>query len=90
MNETAFIELCRESIVVMLKISAPFMIITMVVGLVISLFQALTHIQEQTLTFVPKMVLVFGAALLLLPFILATLITFTQGLADRIVAIGFR
>ncbi|HYD30417.1 MAG TPA: flagellar biosynthesis protein FliQ [Azospirillaceae bacterium] len=88
MDETAVIEMCREAIIVMLKLSGPAMLITMVVGLAISLFQALTHIQEQTLTFVPKMVLVFGLSILLMPWMLATLVTFTEGLADRIVALG--
>lgn len=88
MNETAVIELCREAILVMLKLSGPAMLATMVVGLVISLFQALTHIQEQTLTFVPKMVLVFGLSIILMPWMLATLTTFTEGLADRIIALG--
>ncbi|QQP88804.1 flagellar biosynthesis protein FliQ [Skermanella sp. TT6] len=88
MNETDVMEVVRESIVVTLKIGGPIMILTLVVGLVISLFQALTQIQEMTLTFVPKVVLVFGALLLLMPFMLSTLITFTQQLADRIIGMG--
>lgn len=88
MNETEVIELCRESIMVMLLVAGPIMALTLVVGLIISLFQALTQIQEQTLTFVPKMVLVFGATLLLMPFMLATLSTFTRNLTDRIITLG--
>ncbi|UEM20178.1 flagellar biosynthesis protein FliQ [Skermanella mucosa] len=88
MNETDVMEVVRESIVVTLKIGGPIMILTLVVGLAISLFQALTQIQEMTLTFVPKVVLVFGALLLLMPFMLSTLITFTQQLADRIIGMG--
>jgi len=64
------------------------MVISLVVGLVISLFQALTQIQEQTLTFVPKIVVMFVSLLVLLPFMLSTLITFTERLVDRIVSIG--
>ena len=71
-----------------LKIGGPIMIISLVVGLVISLFQALTQIQETTLTFVPKVVIVFGALILLMPFMLSTLVTFTHQLADRIIGMG--
>ncbi|UEM04290.1 flagellar biosynthesis protein FliQ [Skermanella rosea] len=88
MNETDVMEVVRESIVVTLKIGGPIMVLTLVVGLVISLFQALTQIQEMTLTFVPKVVLVFGVLLLLMPYMLSTLITFTQQLADRIIGMG--
>ena len=54
MNATDVLEVVRESIIVTLKIGGPIMIITLLIGLVISLFQALTQIQEMTLTFVPK------------------------------------
>lgn len=88
MNEASILELARESIVVLLQVCGPLMIISLVVGLVISLFQALTQIQEQTLTFVPKIVIMFVALLVLLPFMLSTLITFTERLIDRIVSLG--
>ena len=88
MNATDVLEVVRESIIVTLKIGGPIMIISLVVGLVISLFQALTQIQEATLTFVPKVVIVFGALILLMPFMLTTLVTFTQQLADRIIGMG--
>lgn len=88
MTATEVIELARESLIVMLKIGGPILLIALVVGLVVSLFQALTQIQEMTLTFVPKILLIFTALLILLPFMLATLITFTEGLVDRIIAGG--
>lgn len=84
LDETSVIELCRDSVIVMLKLSGPFMVVTMVLGLVISLVQAITHIQEQTLTFVPKMIVVFGMTILLLPFMLSILTTFTNELMGRI------
>jgi len=68
----------------MLKIGAPTMMVALVVGLVISLFQALTQIQEMTLTFVPKIVAIVAALLLFMPFMLSSLTGFTQGLFDRI------
>ncbi len=52
MDESAVLEIGRDAVVVMLKISAPIMLISLIVGLIISLFQALTQIQEMTLTFV--------------------------------------
>lgn len=88
MNEASIVELARESIIVLLQVCGPLMVIALVVGLVISLFQALTQIQEQTLTFVPKIVIMFLALLVLLPFMLSTLITFTERLIDRIVSLG--
>ena len=60
----------------------------LVVGVIISLLQAVTQIQEQTLTFVPKMLLGFATAIFLAPFMLSHLTTFTHHIADRIVAVG--
>lgn len=88
MNATDVIEVGREAIWVILKIGGPVMLIALAVGLLVSLFQALTQIQEMTLAFVPKILVIFISVLLLLPSMLATLSGFTEGLADRIVAIG--
>ena len=82
------IEVSREAIWVMLKIGAPIMLLALVVGLVISLFQALTQIQEMTLAFVPKIIVIFLSMLALGPFMLATMVTFGESLMDRIVALG--
>lgn len=76
----------REAIFVTLKLGAPAMILALVVGLIISLFQALTQIQEMTLTFVPKMLVILLSLLLFLPFMLQTLTSFTQGLMERVIA----
>jgi len=88
MNEAEAIEICRQAILVMLKIVGPVMLAGLVVGIVISMIQTVTQIQEQALTFIPKMVVVFGTTILLLPFMLSTLVGFTQSLASRIVQIG--
>lgn len=88
MDQVAVIEIGRDSLFQILIISAPLMIAGMVVGIVISLFQALTTIQEITLTFVPKIVAVFIATVVFLPFMMTTLIEFSHGLFDRIAAIG--
>jgi flagellar biosynthetic protein FliQ len=88
MDMAQVLDVSREGIVVLLKLAAPLMIMALVVGLVISLFQALTQIQEMTLAFVPKILVIFTSLLFFLPFMISTLITFTQGLATRIVGIG--
>jgi flagellar biosynthetic protein FliQ len=88
MDQMAVIEIGRDSLFQILIISAPIMITGMVVGILISLFQALTTIQEMTLTFVPKIVAVFIATVIFLPFMMTSLIEFSHGLFDRIAAIG--
>lgn len=88
MNEAEALEICRESIIVMLKLVGPIMLAGLLVGVVVSMIQTVTQIQEAALTFIPKMVTVFGITIWLLPFMLATLGGFTQTLTDRIVQIG--
>lgn len=86
MDEAVLLEVGRDAVIVTLKIGAPLMLIALLIGLVISLFQALTQIQEVTLTFVPKIIVVFVAMLLLAPFMLQTLTDFTERIMQR--AIG--
>jgi flagellar biosynthetic protein FliQ len=86
MDEAAILEIGRDAVIVMLKISAPIMLVSLTVGLLISLFQALTQIQEMTLTFVPKLLVVFISLLLLGPFMLHTLVDFTEQMMNRMAA----
>jgi flagellar biosynthetic protein FliQ len=88
MNETETLEIIREAVIVLLQVSGPIMLISLLVGLIISLFQALTQIQEMTLTFVPKIVVVFVSLLLLFPFMLSTMTSFMERMVDRIIALG--
>jgi flagellar biosynthetic protein FliQ len=88
MDIAAVLDVSREAIIVLLKLSAPLMITALVVGLIVSLFRALTQIQKMTLAFVPKILVVFASMLIFLPFMISTLITFTEGLAERIIGIG--
>lgn len=88
MNEADILEIAREGVIVMLQVSAPIMLIGLVVGVVISLFQALTQIQEATLSFVPKVIIVFVSLLVLFPFMLRTMVTFMERIADRIISLG--
>ncbi len=88
MDSLDVLEVAREAIFVMLQIGAPVMLIALAVGLTVSLVQALTQIQEMTLAFVPKILVIFVSVLLLLPSMLATLTAFTERLAERIVTLG--
>jgi flagellar biosynthesis protein FliQ len=80
------IDIGRDAIVVALKLGGPVMLLALVVGLVISLFQALTQIQEMTLTYVPKILAILIAMIVLMPFMLATLTSFTERLFDRVIS----
>jgi flagellar biosynthetic protein FliQ len=86
MSPNDAIDIGRDAIVVSLKLGGPIMLLALVVGVVISLVQALTQIQETTLTFVPKIVAILIAMLLLMPFMLTTLTTFTERLFDRVIS----
>ena len=77
MNETEVLDVGREAIWVMIRAGGPLMILALVIGLLISIFQALTQIQESTLTFVPKLLVLFAGMLLFLPYMLSTLRGFT-------------
>jgi flagellar biosynthetic protein FliQ len=88
MDTPEVLDVARDAIFVMLKVGAPLMIIALLIGLAISLVQALTQIQEMTLSFVPKILVMFASLLVLLPFMLASLSTFTERLADRIASLG--
>ncbi len=88
MNAADVMDVAREAVIVMLKVGSPIMLLALLVGLTISLFQALTQMQEMTLTFVPKAIVIFMSLLLFLPFMLGVLVTFTESLMDRIVALG--
>jgi len=75
----------NEAIMVALKIGAPVMLMALACGLIISILQALTQIQEMTLTFVPKILVIMLSLVVLMPFMLTTLIDFTRVLAGHIV-----
>lgn len=88
MENTDVIEIGKEAIWVLIKISAPCMMVALVVGLIISLFQALTQIQEQTLSFVPKMLAVFLSLILFAPYMVTTLKVFSEHLSERIIGLN--
>ena len=88
MTTPEVLDIAREAIWVAIQIGAPVMGVALVVGLAISLVQALTQIQEMTLTFVPKILVIFVSLILFLPFMLSTLTSFTERLADRIAGLS--
>jgi flagellar biosynthetic protein FliQ len=82
------IHLGKKAVETVLLTSAPMLIAAMVIGLVISIFQAATQINEQTMTFIPKIVAVFVTLLIFGPWIMDLLITFTTGIIMQIATIG--
>ncbi len=75
--DDSIIDLVREMLIITLKIAAPILLAGIVVGLIIALFQSITSIQEQTLTFVPKIVAMLAVTVILLPWIIQRLIDFS-------------
>ena len=88
MNSADVLDIARDAIYVTLQVGAPIMLIALLVGLIIALFQALTQNQEMTLAFVPKILVIFVSLLLFLPFMLTTMTNFMERLSGRIVGIG--
>ena len=84
MNPEFAIELLKNMMYEALALAAPFLVTAMVVGLAISLFQAVTTIHEQTLAFVPKALAIVAVLLLLLPWIVRSLIEFTTAVIEKI------
>ena len=88
MTEADVLDIARDAMMTMLLVSAPMLLVGLIVGLIISVFQTLTHIQEMTLTFIPKILSIFGAMILFMPWMLRELTEFTQRVMDKIVALG--
>jgi flagellar biosynthesis protein FliQ len=87
-NEGIVIGLAREALWVTLLVGGPILGIALVVGIVISIIQAVTQVQEQTLSFVPKLVAVFVGVLIFGPWMLETLVGFTGGLFANMASYG--
>jgi len=78
MNQEVILDVVKSGLTTTLLVAAPALITALVVGLIISIFQATTQIQEQTLTFVPKILAVFVVLLIAGSFMMNTLISFTN------------
>ena len=77
MTELVVIKLLRDSLVSVLLVSAPILGIGTIVGLIVSIIQTTTSVQEQTLTFVPKMIAIFLTIIIFASWIIKTLVTYT-------------
>jgi len=78
------IDIGRQALIITLIISGPILISGLIVGIVIGIFQAVTQIHEMTLTFIPKILVMVGVFLVMLPWMMITLIDYTVGLFDMI------
>jgi len=88
MTQDFVVHMFREAFYTLLLIAAPTLIVSLIVGLIISIFQAATSIQEATLTFVPKMIVMAVVLVLTLPWVLDVLISFTTNLFSQIPTIA--
>jgi flagellar biosynthetic protein FliQ len=79
------LDVARDAIWTIVVVSSPLMVVGLVVGVVVSLFQALTQIQEQTLVFVPKILAIFVTLLLALPFMADSLYSYMMRISSRII-----
>ena len=88
MNENDVLEISRLTFFVILKAGGPIMASGLAIGLIIAIFQTLTSIQEMTLTFVPKIIIIFGAVIVFMPFMMTSVIEFAKVLFDKMIALG--
>ena len=84
MTPDTVIKLAEQSIYMIIIISAPMLLIALAVGLIVSVFQAMTQIQEQTLAFIPKILAVFLALVFFGPWMLTLLLDYTRDLFQQL------
>lgn len=84
MSETLVVHLVREAFYYTLLVSGPLLLLSLIVGLLISIFQAATSISEQTLTYVPKLIITFLVTVLVMPFMISNLKSYTISLFNLI------
>ena len=80
MTQTMVLDIMRDGFLTIIKVSLPVLLLSMVIGLIISVLQAVTQVQEQTLSFVPKIVAVMLGLIIFGNFMLNSLVSFTNGL----------
>ncbi len=78
--EERVIDVMRVAILMIIKVSAPMLLVALIVGLIVSVFQTTTSIQEQTLSFAPKIVAIFLAMIVFGPWMISTLVDFINEL----------
>ncbi len=84
MSAEFIIRLAGETVTVILKATAPLLLVALTVGLLVSIFQATTQIQEQTLAFIPKIIAVFISVLVFGEWILTVIVDFTYNLLNNL------
>lgn len=84
MNVEFVIDVCRKAVQTALMVAGPMLLAGMIVGLIVSIFQATTQINEQTLTFIPKIVAVFLTLLIMAPWMIHTVTSFAGGIFSSI------
>jgi flagellar biosynthetic protein FliQ len=85
MDAGTIIEIAQDSLIVLLKLSLPLLLVALVVGVLISLVQALTQIQEPTISFVPKIIAVFFSLLLSLNYMGSVFSSYMENIVSRII-----
>ena len=88
MNETEIIDITREAVLLTIQLGAPALLTGLIVGLSVSLLQALTQVQEITLVFVPKILAMFLSLFFFLPWMVKMLTAFMETLADKMIGLG--
>lgn len=88
MNEGDLAVFAREALIILLKLTGPVLLVGLVVGLAVSMLQALTQINEHTLVFIPKLIAVCATIAVLGGFMMQTLSDYTHTVFDQIIAIG--
>jgi len=86
MSGAEILDIARDGIWTLLKVSGPMMLVGLTVGVIIALFQALTQIQEMTLVFIPKIIAIFLTMMITLPFMGSALAGYMHRIASHIVA----
>lgn len=88
MSPEFVIDLGRNAVKTVLLISSPMLLSGLIIGLMVSIFQAATQINEQTMTFIPKIVAVLVALILFAPWIIRVMLAFTQNIFQGISLVG--
>lgn len=87
MSENFVVGIITDALTTVIKVAAPVLLVSLVIGLIISIFQATTQIQEQTLTFVPKIIAVFATIIIFGSWMLHMLMDFTNRMINLIPAL---
>ncbi|MDD3801182.1 flagellar biosynthesis protein FliQ [Desulfuromonas thiophila] len=82
------VDLGRDAVRIVLLISAPMLLSGLLIGLLVSIFQAATQINEQTMTFIPKIVVVLVSLIIAAPWIIRIMLSFTRAVFDNILLVG--